>query len=76
MDLNANISRLSFCQIAAKAKGLTAQPAVNPFTDCKDADVLALVNAGIINGMTATTFAPDSVLTRAQITKIISGLIK
>ena len=76
VDLNANISRLSFCQIAAKAKGLTAQPAANPFTDCADPDVLALVNAGIINGMTATTFAPDSVLTRAQITKIISGLIK
>ena len=39
-------SRLAFCQIAAKAKGLTAQPASNPFTDCTDASVLALVKAG------------------------------
>ena len=76
VDLNGPISRLQFCQIAAKAKGLTAQPASNPFKDCADKDVLALVNAGIINGMSADTFAPDSTLTRAQISKIISGLIQ
>ena len=76
VDLNGAISRLQFCQVAAKAKDLTAQPASNPFKDCADKDVLALVNAGIINGMSADTFAPDSTLTRAQISKIISGLIK
>ena len=76
VDLNGAISRLQFCRIAAKAKNLTAQPASNPFKDCADKDVLALVNAGIINGMSADTFAPDSTLTRAQISKIISGLIK
>ena len=76
VDLNGAISRLQFCQIAAKAKNLTAQPAANPFKDCADKDVLALVNAGIVGGMTADTFAPDSTLTRAQISKIISGLIK
>ena len=74
VDLNAAVSRLAFCQIAAKAKGLTAQPASNPFKDCADQDVLALVNAGIINGMSADTFAPDSILTRAQISKIICGM--
>ena len=71
VDLNGAISRLQFCQIAAKAKGLTEQPASNPFKDCADKDVLALVNAGIINGMSADTFAPDDTLTRAQISKII-----
>ena len=76
VDLNGAISRLQFCRIAAKAKNLTAQPASNPFKDCADKDVLALVNAGIINGMSADTFAPDNTLTRAQISKIISGLIK
>ena len=75
-DLNGPISRLAFCQIAAKAKDLTAQPAANPFKDCADKDVLALVNAGIISGMSADTFAPDKTLTRAQISKIICGLIK
>ena len=76
VDLNGSVSRLAFCQIAAKAKGLTEQPASNPFTDTADTDVLALVNAGVINGMTANTFMPDGLLTRAQIAKIISLLVK
>ena len=71
VDLNGSISRLDFCKVAAKAAGLTAQPAANPFTDCNDTSVLALVNAGVINGMTETTFAPNETLTRAQIAKII-----
>jgi len=75
-DLNAPISRLAFCRLAAKAKNLTAQPASNPFTDCTDASVLALVKAGVIDGMTETTFQPDGTLTRAQISKIIHLLVK
>ena len=50
--------------------------ASNPFTDCTDASVLALVKAGVIDGMTETTFQPDGTLTRAQITKIIHLLVK
>ena len=72
VQLDASISRLSFCQIAAKAKELTEQPASNPFKDTSDTAVLALVNAGVINGMSADTFAPDNTLTRAQIAKIIA----
>ena len=71
VNLDQPITRLELCQIAAKAKKLTEQPASNPFTDCKDEAVLALVNAEVINGMTETTFQPDSLLTRAQISKII-----
>ena len=76
VDLNANITRLALCRIAAKAKGLTEQPKKNPFTDTDDPDVLALNAAGIINGMTETTFQPDGLLTRAQISKIICGMLK
>ena len=76
VDLNAPVTRLAFCQIAAKAKGLTEQPASNPFKDTADTNVLALVNAGVISGMSADTFNPNGVLTRAQIAKIISLLIK
>lgn len=76
VNLDASISRLSFCQIAAKAAKLTAQPEKNPFADCADASVLALVKAGVINGMTETSFAPDATLTRGQISKIISLLMK
>ena len=76
VDLNGSVSRLAFCQIAAKAAKLTAQPAANPFKDTADTDVLALVNAGVINGMSADTFSPNGLLTRAQIAKIISLLVK
>ena len=71
VNLDQPITRVELCRVGAKAKGVTEQPASNPFTDCKDEAVLALVNAGVINGMTATTFQPDSLLTRAQISKII-----
>ena len=71
VDLNAAISRLELCRIAAAALKLTAQPGQNPFTDTSDPAVLALYQAGIINGMTATSFAPNENLTRAQIAKIV-----
>ena len=73
--LDAPITREAFCEIAAKAKNLTAQPAMNPFTDTANASVLALVNAGVINGMSPDKFVPTGILTRAQISKIISGLL-
>ena len=76
VDLNANITRKEFCQVAAKAKGLTEQPSYNPFTDTASREVMALYNAGVINGMTESTFEPDSLLTRAQISKIIALLVK
>ena len=75
VDLDSTISRVAFCQLAATAAGLSAQPKKNPFTDTTDASVLALYNAGIVGGMTETTFSPDSSLTRAQIAKIIFGII-
>jgi len=75
VDLNANITRLQFCQVAAKADNLTAQPSKNPFADTTSKEVLALYHAGVINGMTDTTFAPDQYLTRAQIAKIIAQLV-
>ncbi len=71
VDLNAGISRLAFCQITARSQNLTQQPIRNPFQDTADPAVLALVNAGVINGMSADTFMPNATLTRAQIAKII-----
>ena len=74
VNLDAAVTRLELCKIAAKAKGLTEQPKKNPFKDTDDKDVLALNNAGVINGMTATEFKPAEKLTRAQISKIICAL--
>ena len=76
VDLDGKITRLRLCMIAAKAKNLTEQPATNPFTDTNNTNVLALNKAGVINGMTATTFEPEGLLTRAQISKIIWTLRK
>ena len=73
--LDAPVTREAFCEIAAKAKNLT-EKAENPFKDTTNDAVLALVKAGVISGMSADTFNPTGVLTRAQIAKIISLLIK
>ena len=74
VNLDDPITRLAFCQIAAKSKKITSQPKKNPFTDTEDASVLSLKKAGIINGMTETTFEPNALLTRAQIAKVILRL--
>ena len=68
------ISRLEFCQVAAKLNKLAESKTESKFTDCADGYVMALVDAKVIDGMTATTFEPDASLTRAQIAKIIDQL--
>ena len=68
------ISRLEFCQVAAKLNKLAESNTESTVTDCADGYVLALVDAKVIDGMTATTFEPDASLTRAQIAKIIYQL--
>ena len=74
--LDTPITREAFCEIAAKAMSLTEQPETNKVTDTTNPAVLALVKAGVINGMNETTFQPEGILTRAQISKIISLLLK
>ena len=68
------ISRLEFCQIAAKLNKLAESKTESKFTDCTDGYVMALVDAKVISGMTETTFEPAASLTRAQIAKIIYQL--
>lgn len=73
-DGKALITRLAFCQTAAKLNKLAESKTESKFTDCTDGYVMALVDAKVIDGMTATTFEPDASLTRAQIAKIIYQL--
>ncbi|MBQ9976167.1 MAG: leucine-rich repeat protein [Clostridia bacterium] len=68
---DTKITRLEFCEAAARLKGISDQPDVNPFKDTSNASVLALYKKGIIGGTSATTFEPNATLTRAQISKII-----
>ena len=68
------ISRVEFCALAAELFGLEAKGS-SPFSDTNDASVIALYEAGILDGMGDGTFEPDSTLTRAQIAKIIALFI-
>ena len=74
LDGTKAISRLEFCQVAAKLNKLAESKTESKFTDCTDGYVMALVDAKVINGMTETTLEPDASLTRAQIAKIIYQL--
>ncbi len=74
LDGTKAISRLEFCQVAAKLNKLAESKTESKFTDCTDGYVMALVDAKVINGMTETTFEPSATLTRAQIAKIIYQL--
>ena len=74
LDGTKAISRLEFCQVAAKLNKLAESKTESKFTDCTDGYVMALVDAKVINGMTETPFEPDASLTRAQIAKIIYQL--
>lgn len=74
LDGAKDISRLEFCQVAAKLNKLAESKTESKFTDCADGYVMALVDAKVISGMTETTFEPDASLTRAQIAKIIYQL--
>ena len=74
LDGTKAISRLEFCQVAAKLNKLAESKTESKFTDCTDGYVMALVDAKVIDGMTATTFEPSATLTRAQIAKIIYQL--
>ena len=71
LDGTQPISRLEFCQVAAKLNKMAESTTVSTFTDCTDGYVMALVDAKVIDGMGDGTFAPDATLTRAQIAKII-----
>ena len=74
LDGTKAISRLEFCQVAAKLNKLAESKTESKFTDCTDGYVMALVDAKVIDGMTATTFEPAASLTRAQIAKILYQL--
>ena len=80
-DLTRPITRAEFAAVAVKLyenlTGQTAEAAAkNPFTDTNDADVLKAYNLGIIVGVSADRFAPDSWLTREQASTILTRVYK
>lgn len=73
-ELDAPITRQQVAQIAARALGLRAVMPQNPFADCSDPEVLALCEAGIVQGMEVNgqlCFLGGDTLQRSQISAII-----
>ncbi|MCH7320617.1 S-layer homology domain-containing protein [Solibacillus sp. MA9] len=69
------VTRAQAAKMFTVALGLDTEGTEN-FADVKDGQwfqeyVVAVVNAGIVNGMTATEFAPNGKLTREQAAKMI-----
>ncbi|WP_306488480.1 S-layer homology domain-containing protein [Agathobaculum sp.] len=80
-DYTLPITRLEFAAVAVKTyenlSGTKALPAVvNPFTDCSDTEVLKAYNLGVVNGMSATTFAPNERLSREQAAAMLTRVFK
>jgi len=80
-DLTKSINRQEFAAICVKVyeslSGQKATPiAVNPFTDCSDAEVLKAYNVGITNGTTATTFSPTVLINREQVATMLTRVYK
>ena len=75
-DGNEEITRLDFCAAAAKLFELASDGTGTAFADCDDPSVLALADAGVINGYPDGTFGPEKTLTRAEISKIIFQITK
>lgn len=74
-DYGRLITREEFCTIAVKLyeklTGTTATPGVDPFEDTDNPDILKAYNLGIVNGISATQFAPSNNITRQEMCVMI-----
>lgn len=80
-DYTQPITRLEFAAVAVKTyeniSNTEAIPAtVNPFTDCSDTEMLKAYNTGIAVGTSATTFDPDTLITREQAAAMLTRVFK
>ncbi len=69
-NFKESATREEFCELIVKMYeklGGTANANNNPFIDTNNQEVLKAYNAGIISGTSATTFSPNSSLTREQL---------
>ena len=76
-DLTKNITRKEFAHVAVKlwekvsGKTVAAGPK-SPFTDTEDPEVLKAYNLEITKGTSATTFEPDTLITREQMATMMT----
>ena len=74
-----NITREEFCELIYNLIVLTSDeitaPITDSFTDTKNDKILMLNGLGIINGKSATKFAPNDYLTREEAATIIVRMV-
>lgn len=75
-DLDAPISRLLMAEITARALGMARSSAPSPFADCNNGYVVALYEAGLVEGSVESetgnrVYLPKSNLTRAEMCAIV-----
>lgn len=71
-NFQGNITRELFCRLIVNMveKTMGAPVAVtisNPFGDTSDTDIIKAYQMGVVNGVSATEFAPDAYITREQV---------
>lgn len=75
-----NLSRAHFAAMVVRALGLQAKVSDSVFSDTKGkwyaSDVQALYEAGIIQGTSPTTFAPNNNLTRQQVSLMMARTLR
>jgi len=81
MDFQARLTRAEFAELVVimveKTLGRPLPvPAVNPFTDTSDINILKAFYYGIVTGTTPTTFRPDNLVERQQICAMMIRAIK
>ncbi len=74
-ELSSPISRLTVANLAAEALGLVGSGVVSPFADTSHKDVLALYEAGIVEGsydaQGVLSYNPGSSITRSEVSAIV-----
>ena len=71
LELDAPITRQLVSQLAANTLAVEQKSSDSPFTDTEDPSILALYQAGIINGYADGTFRPEGLLVRSEVSAIV-----
>ena len=76
-DFTQGITRKEFAAIAVKLYEVVSgkefkETLDNPFIDTKDKDVIKAYSLNITNGVSATEFAPDKIITREQMATMMT----
>lgn len=70
----SDITREEFCRLIVnvyESTGKTGLTGTNPFSDTNNQDVISAYHLGIVSGTSATTFSPNSKITRQELAVMV-----